>query len=233
MDTIRPTTKFSLPDPDTAPHIAAFGGTGGGKTTMIRRMIADSKNLIVWDSMEDIGKRNADKGEIQAIDILDCETAFSQIKDSGLGYKLAVVPHMKAKQESFVALCYAIIKLRENWKKGEPWLTFVVDEIDAVYAHNTPADHPFGDIIRRGRHYGVRIIGATQFPTTVKPDFRRNCSIVYLFPLGAEGPSFITSALKNKQAAEMMKTLKKHHAIVLEDGKPEPWIYKNPPIKKA
>ena len=221
------------------PHTGAFGITGGGKTTAIKRMIKASKRLAVWDVMEDIGQKDK-RPFIHPVDRKAMLSAFKSCY-RGKPMRIAYQPEKKNRDKLFHDFCRNLMSFQQlyydAYKKGnhkpELVLDVVIDELDTVYPRHVGFDHPFSELVRRGRHYGIRLIGATQFPTTVNSDFRRNCSISYLFPLGAEGPSFVQSAYKNKQASDLIKTLPNHSAIVLETGAPEPWIYQNPPLKNG
>lgn len=215
------------------PHTAVFGITGGGKTTLIKRMIRDSKRLAVWDVMEDIAEPGKGRAAIKPVDGAGMLTAFKRAYSGNRNMRIAYQPPLKNRQQLFEKFCENIIRLQGMHSETRPlWLDVVIDEIDSVFPPNTVRDHPFSDLVRRGRHYGVRLIGGTQFPTTVNPDFRRNCAVSYLFPLGSEGKNFVQSNYRNREAAEIMPTLPNHHAVVIETGKHEPWIYQNPPLKK-
>lgn len=221
------TTKFK----QGHPHTAVFGITGGGKTTLIKRMIAKCNRLVVWDTMEDIGEQGDDKSRIRPVDHPEMLDAFSRAYKGHRHLRIAYQPDRKRLVPAFDNFCENVMAAQGDFERHGKELTVVVDELDRVFPRAVPQEHPFSELVRRGRHYGIRLIGATQFPTTVNSDFRRNCSISYLFPLGAEGPTFVASAYKNKQASEKMLTLANHTAVVLETGAPEPWQYENPPLK--
>lgn len=78
---------------------------------------------------------------------------------------------------------------REYPENSEPWAQLLVDECH-LYSREAMDLDPLRTIATGGRHYGVRLVAGSQYPTAVDPTTRTNMTLVVFNP-GIEGLQFL------------------------------------------
>lgn len=205
-----------------------FGFRGAGKTTYIRSRIANNKRLIVFDPVGEYGEAGK-RGGIRPVSAHDLVPALRRARKMNM--RLAYTPPPGLESSHLDTLCGLLMAYQEPYKAGVDTrkITLVIDEADTAYGHKAKPGHAFETVIRRGRHWGIEVIAATQFPTQVKPDLRRNASRTVIFPLGdASAMQYVCSFL-GSDYKDAVRELQPHHALVYEGG--TVGKHENPPMK--
>jgi len=98
-------------------------------------------------------------------------------------------------------------------------LCFLVEEIDSFLSSNTSGlSNSFLNIIQRGRHKEIELIGISQRPYAIPPIVRSQCKELYSFcqkePRDLE---YLRGFIGNE--AEQVKDLKNYEFIIWKNGK--------------
>lgn len=146
--------------------VAAFGGTGTGKSAWIKSGLRSVKpsRLLIWDPMEEYAEHgDVFSSQAELIEAVRHASEFQAIYRPG--------DQLSTFGAKFDRLC------RLAWALGN--LTFVVDELADV---TTPTRAPdaWGAITRRGRHRGIRCIAASQRPASVDKSLFSNLTFVHV-----------------------------------------------------
>lgn len=79
------------------------------------------------------------------------------------------------------------IEQLETWLGQHTKAHVIIDEGRVLYAKMKPSLHPnIDNLFTMGRHRGFTNYIATQFPTSIPPAVRVNCSEMYCFKLGSK-----------------------------------------------
>lgn len=205
-----------------------FGRRGAGKTTCVKHLVKDSKALIVFDPVEEYDE-GGKRGGIRRVTAAELVPTLRRARTRN--FRLAFSPRPGFEASNLDTLCALLMQYQEPYRQGRDTrqITLVVDEADVAYSHGVKPGGNFETVIRRGRHYGINVIAATQFPTQVKPDLRRNASATYIFPLGdASAVQYVVSFL-GPEYREAVRALKPHEALLFEGG--EVKKHKNPRLR--
>tara|TARA_R110002073_G_scaffold29354_1_gene92606 strand:- start:6642 stop:7223 length:582 start_codon:yes stop_codon:yes gene_type:complete len=133
--------------------------------------------------------------------------------------------------EALHNIALALLKLQLGYYNGEHTgkIMLAVDELNISFGHKRPRQFDgFERAILQGAHYGLELMGATQRPTLVHPDFRDNATVVYFFPVMGDVGDVVRACLGSEHAKEL-KGLKNHSFIVTDNG--DISRGKNPPLK--
>lgn len=133
--------------------------------------------------------------------------------------------------EELSKLSFALLKIQRGYYEGDHGgkIMLAVDELNKSFGHRRPRDHDgFEQAILQGAHYGLELMGATQRPTLVHPDFRDNATIVYFFPVMGDVGEVVRASIGSEYAKEL-KHLKNHHYIMTDNG--DVSFGNNPPLK--
>lgn len=101
---------------------------------------------------------------------------------------------------------------------GSP-LTFAVDEMSVCYPLNVRDGHPFTELCNMGRHYGVRLIGATQRPAEIGATFRGNPKATYCFRLESDLDVDRMAKIMGLKDRQELRSLPVGHYLRFEGGK--------------
>ena len=190
-----------------AQRVGIFGASGCGKTTKARQLTAGLNRIIYFDPLAELINSANAKG---FYDIEKLKKAL--LKDFSKGFKFVFVPTFGREIKQLNDLCYFLLELQTGYKNGwhKAQVTLFVDELDIAFPSGITqkdAQNGFAYLCRRGRHYGINLIGISQRAHQVDICFRGNCSGVYWFR-HAE-PSDIDVAIKSlgKQYKETLQNL--------------------------
>lgn len=145
-----------------ARNIFIVGKTGSGKSVKARRLIAGENRLVVFDTM----------GEYTDGVILD---GYEELKRFWLkcykgNFRLIYRPYDE--QTEFTQVC-DLVYLCGN-------VCFLVEECDLFFRPNA-ANIEARNILRRGRHRGVKFIGITQRPVQIDRNITAQATEAYIF----------------------------------------------------
>ena len=160
---------------------AVYGRRGSGKSTLVQSLLKGRKRVVVFDPMAEFASQ---RGFVRVSCFRDLVAALR--KGWGRGFKIAFVP-----DDDFKKVLHGISHVL--WGAQAPYdagrddrkVTLVVEEMNLCYP---PKDLPAGQegfvrAILQGRHRGIEIIGVTQRPALVHPNFRSNAHDTYVFAL--------------------------------------------------
>lgn len=205
-----------------------FGFRGAGKTTYIKNEVKGCNALVVFDPVEEYAEPGK-RGGVKQVTAREFVPTLRRGKTRN--FRLAFTPKPGFERDNLDTLCRILMQFQLGYKEGidKRQVTLVVDEADVAYSHSTPAGHAFETVIRRGRHYGINVIAATQFPTQVKPDLRRNASRTVIFPLSDNSAVTYVCQFLGREYGDKVRGLQPHHALIFEAGQVR--NHKNPPPK--
>ena len=159
-----------------------FGASGSGKTTKARELTKDLKRIIFFDPLGDFaGTRGAVvvSGNIAAL-------KAEVIRRYTTGFKIVFVPVFGSVEKQLDEVCYFLVQMQAGYFAGlhNAQITLVVDELDEGFPSGVMQRNPkngFGYLCKRGRHYGLNLVGVSQRTAQVDVCFRGNLSALYLF----------------------------------------------------
>lgn len=152
--------------------IGVYGGRGQGKSTYVKAMIGIYPRIIVFDPMAEYVNESGFKPAYHLTDI-----QHAMIEGQGKQYRIAYVPpqgidYPRALHELCVFLEMAQQPYANNASTQK--ICVVVEELN-LSAPSSPLPSDCQQFVRmcaQGRHFGVEIIGVTQRPKMVMPNFR-------------------------------------------------------------
>jgi len=136
---------------------AVFGGSGTGKSYLIKSIISRDKRLMVFDPMEEY------KGQV--VETIPALVALVKKRR----FRAIFRPSFECIDEQFAAFC------KVAWAVGQ--LRLVAEELNTV-TESSRAPAAWRNVTSRGRHRGLHIIGASQRPAGVDKDFIANATRV-------------------------------------------------------
>lgn len=90
-------------------------------------------------------------------------------------------------------------------------LAFIVDEVDMYFKNGDPGE-AFGDVIRRGRHHDVELIGITQRPRQMG-ELRSMANVLYIFETHEPSDLAYFRQAFSEKLIEMIKRLKQYEYV--------------------
>ena len=141
-----------------------IGKRGSGKSVLAQHLIGDAERLVVFDIMSEYGN-----GVTFDSEDIPCLVAFWRQVYKG-SFRIVYRPiDPKVEIEWLAEAVYVL---------GD--LTFVVEEIDSVC---TPYDVPWAmrQVIQRGRHKNIQLIGVTPAPFGIHRDLTRQAKDLFIF----------------------------------------------------
>jgi hypothetical protein len=162
--------------------VGIFGASGYGKTTLAYQLVTERPRVIVFDPLDqwgpDFGLPSFEDGEA-------FKTALATAWYGSC--RLAYVPRAECEPLELDQLARFLLACQAPYKRGlDPRpITLVIEEMDLSYpVHALPAGYGgMATLCNRGRHYGVELIGLSQYPAQVSTRFRANMDQVYSFNL--------------------------------------------------
>ena len=165
-----------------AQRVGIFGASGSGKTTKARELTKCLKRVVFVDPLGDFA--NTAGAVVISGDLEALKEAI--IKRFTTGFKIVFVPVFGSVEKQLDAICYFLVRLQAGYLAGlhNAQITLVVDELDEGFCSGVMMRNPkngFGYLCKRGRHYGINLVGISQRTAQVDVCFRGNLSALYLF----------------------------------------------------
>lgn len=191
-------------------HAMAIGGSGCGKTTLIRSLdvVKKAKQLICYDpygDYEKIGVTNYDKPHdfIRA-----CVEAHKQNKGFRIGYKPTNNVEANLQLVAFVAW---------HLSDGKRPITSIFEEAGTAFRNARANNGSIGEVISAGRGFALSAVFATQRITEIPSTVRGNCKHRYFFRQ-SERNDIERTAKTVGQLAENIAQLKIGEHYYMADG---------------
>jgi len=101
-----------------------------------------------------------------------------------------------------------------QWALDSAPCTLIFDELDRAMPLHKPLPEPLEDIVRRGRHYGVSLIGCTQRPALVSTEVRALVTHAALFRVtSANDARWIAQNIDDEITHNQLKSLSPGHFL--------------------
>ena len=159
-----------------------FGASGSGKTTKARELTRNLKRIVYFDPLGDfVG--------VAGVKVIYGDVAAFKKTLAGLytkGFKIVFISTFGQQEKQLNDICYFLVDMQAGYLTGQhnAQITLCVDELDeAFYSGIMQRDvkNGFGFLCKRGRHYGINLVGISQRTAQVDVCFRGNLSALYLF----------------------------------------------------
>jgi len=148
--------------------VAVVGSTGSGKTLWTRSQVANDARLLAWDPLgewaRELRLQTVTLPELVGLVRRDLERPAERFRYAYSG---------NTHRESFAAFCAAAWV----WLRIAPG-TLVVEELaDVTQPGKAPPS--WGDIVRKGRHFGARVYAITQRPAESDKTVMGNAAAIH------------------------------------------------------
>tara|TARA_R110002124_G_scaffold14054_4_gene63237 strand:+ start:1089 stop:1748 length:660 start_codon:yes stop_codon:yes gene_type:complete len=165
-----------------AERIGVWGASGSGKSTRVKELLKGNKRCIVIDPQGDWARDSSFRSYKTQ------QGLFKAMKSSWkAGFRLVLEvdeekDHLPDVLQSMARAMF-IVQRPYNEGKDKRQITLVIDEMADMFPNRTLSaeQQSFTKLCRKGRHYGVNIIGASQRLAEVHTSFRGNQSRAYYF----------------------------------------------------
>lgn len=159
-----------------------FGASGSGKTTKARELTKKLKRIIYFDPLGDFV--NVAGSKVIAGDVEALKSAV--IKNFTTGFKIVFITRFGEQEKQLNDICYFLVDMQRGYLAGfhNAQITLLVDELDEGFPSGIMqrnAKNGFGYLCKRGRHFGINLVGISQRTAQVDVCFRGNLSALYLF----------------------------------------------------
>lgn len=145
-------------------HVLYVGTSGSGKSSAVKATLAAGRpsRLVLWDPESEYpaGVR------LRTVAKLAC--ALGSATASGKQYSISL--GARPCVEGFERFCRAVWAVACSTRP----MTVVIEELADVTRSAGKASPAWGELIRRGRKYGVTILAVTQSPTEISKTVYRN-----------------------------------------------------------
>jgi hypothetical protein len=184
--------------------ILIFGKRGSGKSFLAKRLISKELRFIIFDT---IGEYN--QGVIFGTEQYDQLMQFWQ-RTYRRPFRLVYQPiDPDAEIELIAELIYTLGNV-----------TFVVEEIDCFCGSHQIA-FSFKQIIQRGRHKNITLIGITQRPFGIHRLLTSQAKELYIFNTNEPRDREYLCALLGQGISEKLDQLKQYEFLHWQDGQDE------------
>lgn len=144
-------------------HVLIAGCSGSGKSSYLRALLAADPpaRLVAWDPDHDHDMPRRER-------VGDYVRELARAVRSGRRYRLALT--CRPTVAAFERWCQAVWAIADARRP----ITAVVEELSDVSPGAGRASPAFGELVRKGRKYGVRILAVTQSPAEISKTIYRN-----------------------------------------------------------
>jgi hypothetical protein len=191
--------------------ILIFGTRGGGKSFLAKSLIAKEQRFVIFDTMGEYSQ-----GVIFGPEEYDEFLQFWQ-RTYRRPFRLVYRPiDPDVEIETMAELVYALGNV-----------TFLVEEIDCFCSPHQIA-YSFKQIIQRGRHKNITLIGVTQRPFGVHRLLTSQAKEIYIFNMKEPRDREYLCELLGQNISEKLDQLKPYEFLHWQDGQEEIKIEKAP-----
>lgn len=143
-------------------HEIVIGASGSGKSTYIKGLqaVRDARRFVVWDP----------DGEYRVPHVGSPRELLAVLRKAGFG-PVRVGLHMSPSPEAFGQFCALVLAVSHA---AAPLLCLVEELADVTSP--AKAAQAWGELIRRGRKYGVRLVAASQRPQEIDKTVFSQCA---------------------------------------------------------
>lgn len=195
-------------------RIALYGASGSGKTTKLNALVKSDERVISFDPAASVAGRAFEdrRGFLRAI-----------LAAKGGPFRLVYrAPRGSDRERELAWLAGFVMNFQTGYYQGrsEKTLTLAIDEMSVCYPNvpGRPNNHPFTELCNMGRHYGVRLIGATQRPAEIGATFRGNVSTTYVFRLENDLDVDRVRKIIGLKSGDELKRLRPGECLRVENG---------------
>ena len=139
-----------------------FGKRGCGKTVLARRLCRDNPRVLIYDTL----------GEYTNGVIIEDLQALKEFWGKVYRGNFRIIYQPVDPEGDFDAICRLVYECGD--------LTFLVEELDR-YSRPLALSLPFKNIIQRGRHKNIELIGVTQRPHGIDKLLTSQAKEMYIF----------------------------------------------------
>jgi hypothetical protein len=137
-----------------------FGKTGTGKSTLAKELIKDQNRVIIIDPQREYNETIIFENIPSLWDYIEKNENFGVLS-------------CRFETDLEIDYLFRTCKIIGN-------LTLVVEEAEIYISPNARSGY-FLDLVRYGRHKGVKIIGIARRRAELSADFRGMCEVIYSF----------------------------------------------------
>lgn len=183
----------------TSKVIFIIGKRGSGKTNLGRQLIrrTGSRRILCYDS-----NGHDYQGGVICQGIETLKNYWRQV-NNGPFY---IVFRSNQPRADFETVCKLVMAAGD--------MIFLVDEVDMYFNESEPPE-PFADIIRRGRHHDIDLIGITQRPRRMG-ELRSMAEIIYIFDTHEPSDLQYFKTSFDDKLVEKIKRLKQYEYVLVE-----------------
>lgn len=171
-------------------RIGLFGASGCGKTTKARRLLANCKRLIIFDSVKNEWVVNGRKWINRSVLVVNSTQEFIRVftkKFTMPNFVIIFKPVYGSETSQLDELCKVLFNAQSNFGiTHNATLTLFIEEaqesIPSGLARENPKHYALL-LARMGRAKGINLVIASQRIKTVDITFRANLSCYYIFRL--------------------------------------------------
>lgn len=164
--------------PPQSIRLGIFGASGTGKSYRARELTKGLTRIVYFDPLGDFA---AGATLISGYDKLRQEL----IRNWASGFKISYCPAFGDEEKELSKLCMLLVLLQYGYGFNHfAKVTLVVDELDLSFPTGIcqrDKKNGFAYLCRRGRHFGINLIGCSQRTAQVDVCFRGNLTGIYLF----------------------------------------------------
>ena len=145
--------------------VLVAGSSGSGKTAWTMQQTASSRRLLVWDCLGEWARRGrvaavptlAQLGEAITADVREPQRVVA------LGYTGPAFVTIKSGPRDRIAPLFPVFcRLAWVWLRSKPGQLVIEELADVTSPGKAPPE--WGEICRKGRHYGAQVYAITQRP---------------------------------------------------------------------
>lgn len=191
-----------------------FGRSGAGKSTRARALTAGARRLVRFDPLAEY-RDGHQVGTLAAV--LDVMGA-SWSRGFRVNYQCR--PGHEAEALSQLADALVGVQARTGRRKR---LLLMVEEMNLAYpAASLPRDLAgFHNLVARGRHHAIDLVGVSQRVAEVSTRFRGNMSDAYFFAVADHRDVQAITALIGPEWRDPLRTLANHEYLYWRGGQVE------------
>lgn len=199
--------------------VGVFGTRGYGKSTKARELVAREARVVVVDPSGDWERRRFGH---KVTDLPQLSSSIA--KDWRNGFRFVLTPPAGSEATALDRVCNLVLAYQERLyrRKGADDSVIVCDEMAECYSNADAQTRELSGTKRailRGRHFGVGMVGITQYPQDVAARFRAMCERSYVFALHDQAAIDPIVRRIGREHARTIATLPKFAYLAIHDGR--------------